>query len=307
MIECGIDHRSGDMAAPNPIHASNLQECIWACDARDGCRAAALSGSACYLKGSVGVSVYNGVNGEVLVHTVSATSSTTTPVPTSTGATQALGCFIDEGARILQNQAYSSSSNTPDLCATTCSSEGYKYSGVEYGSECWCGNDFPSGPTSSSDCSFPCPGNSNQKCGARGRMNVASDSTWQQTLFVRETFSTWSMMSCYRAIIPNGASEAGDRTMPISLIAAAGKTDQMSVAKCLGTCQDRGYDYCGLEWAGNCWASDSSPSPAALIPGYPLNDSVGCNHPCGGNATESCGGWAKVLVYVNNGTMLPLV
>lgn len=57
----------------------------------------------------------------------------------------------------------------------------YKYAGVEYGQECWCGNSLntvgnagatPSANLTDSKCNFKCPGNSSEFCGAGGAMNL---------------------------------------------------------------------------------------------------------------------------------------
>ena len=54
-----------------------------------------------------------------------------------------------------------------DLCA------GYKYAGVQDGTECYCGdNPPPSKITWKDECNKQCPGNNSQKCGAGWRMNI---------------------------------------------------------------------------------------------------------------------------------------
>jgi hypothetical protein len=52
----------------------------------------------------------------------------------------------------------------------------YQYAGVEYGRECWCGNTLNTGGAnlnvSDSGCSFTCPGNSSEYCGAGTHLNL---------------------------------------------------------------------------------------------------------------------------------------
>ena len=57
----------------------------------------------------------------------------------------------------------------------------YAYAGVEYGRECWCGNTLnvagnsgstPSKNVTDSQCSFTCPGNSTEYCGAGSKLNL---------------------------------------------------------------------------------------------------------------------------------------
>ncbi|KAK2029668.1 WSC-domain-containing protein, partial [Colletotrichum zoysiae] len=58
-------------------------------------------------------------------------------------------------------------------CVSQCDSLGYKYAGVEYGSECYCGNSIDGGNTpASSGCDMPCDGNRLDKCGGAGRINI---------------------------------------------------------------------------------------------------------------------------------------
>lgn len=61
---------------------------------------------------------------------------------------------------------------TVGICMATCQGAGYKYTGVEYGSECWCGNSFLNGAQPSSQCNMPCPGDNGVTCGGDRLMNV---------------------------------------------------------------------------------------------------------------------------------------
>ena len=67
---------------------------------------------------------------------------------------------------------YNDTSMTNEYCSERCS--GFKYFGTEYGQECYCGNSFNTGsvPAPAADCSFPCPGDANEFCGAGNRLTV---------------------------------------------------------------------------------------------------------------------------------------
>ncbi|KAL5329263.1 hypothetical protein ACEPPN_002774 [Leptodophora sp. 'Broadleaf-Isolate-01'] len=60
---------------------------------------------------------------------------------------------------------------TLEMCAANCA--GFKYWGVEYGAECYCGNEFQVGSVAvpHTDCTFPCPGNALEFCGAGNRLS----------------------------------------------------------------------------------------------------------------------------------------
>ena len=63
-------------------------------------------------------------------------------------------------------------------CIERCSQEdeGYAYAGVQYGRECFCGNDPPPADTivDESECDWKCSGDHDLMCGALWRMNVYS-------------------------------------------------------------------------------------------------------------------------------------
>ncbi|KAF2209243.1 hypothetical protein CERZMDRAFT_86963 [Cercospora zeae-maydis SCOH1-5] len=67
VVECGMDHAGGDL--PNqPVYVSSLAQCIGKCALESACVDFTLSGAACYMKGSVGPTVYGEVNGARLVN-----------------------------------------------------------------------------------------------------------------------------------------------------------------------------------------------------------------------------------------------
>jgi WSC domain len=83
------------------------------------------------------------------------------------------GCYTEgTGIRALTGKAYFNDSMTVEACATAC--EGYTWFGVEYGRECYCGNTINRGSVIADDsnCSFNCPGDSTEKCGAGNFLDV---------------------------------------------------------------------------------------------------------------------------------------
>ncbi|KAB5547350.1 WSC domain-containing protein [Coniochaeta sp. 2T2.1] len=127
--------------------------------------------------------------------TTSSTSSTTTSTtPSATPLWPGnanftyYGCVAEPSSgRLLARQVINLADMTQDKCMEACWM--YKYAGIEYGKECWCG--MSSGDTKNgeinwagatgatpgfnateSDCNKPCPGNSTQRCGAGKRLNL---------------------------------------------------------------------------------------------------------------------------------------
>ena len=127
--------------------------------------------------------------------TTTTTSATTTPpasstasstVSTGTGSATGLpsgwsyqGCYVDgTNGRILANQEPDSQTNTIEACTSTCAGLGYSVSGVEYGVQCFCGNDITNGGVlapEDTDCNDACAGNSKEICGGGNRISIYSD------------------------------------------------------------------------------------------------------------------------------------
>ena len=85
-------------------------------------------------------------------------------------------CFEDpRGGRVLPHGPWTGDM-TIDKCKKRCTGEWYstpyKFAGVEFAKECWCGNDRPKNPAPETDCSSPCTGDQSEKCGAGHRINV---------------------------------------------------------------------------------------------------------------------------------------
>merc|ERR1719500_426620 len=82
-------------------------------------------------------------------------------------------CYEDNSSRLLgELQTDDHSNMTPELCQGICAN--YKYAGVQYAHQCFCGDDEP--PASKvmprSQCNRACTGNSAIMCGGSWRMNV---------------------------------------------------------------------------------------------------------------------------------------
>lgn len=170
----------------------------------------------------------------------------------------------------------------------SCQAKGYKYSGTEYANECWCGNSLPSNKAAESDCNMACKGDSTQKCGAGNRLSVVSDDSWKQTFFARQSFNSWNLMGCY-------TDSTSARSLPNAVsLSAYGGNNNATVANCLQACQAAGFSYCGEEYYSECYGSKTAPK-TTLAGSDPLT--AGCNYPCKGNSSESCGGSSRIIVY----------
>jgi hypothetical protein len=224
------------------------------------------------------------------------TTSTTTIVSTSLpSGFSSLGCFVDNTTnRVLPHGNGTSTKQTPQQCALSCAAQGYKYSGTEYASECWCGKNAPTTSAPATDCKLKCSGDSTQICGAGNRLSVVFDSTLKQTIYAAMAYGTWDLMACYN-------DSTSSRLLKTSVsLAAYGGGDNATIGHCMDACASKGFTYCGAEYYAECWGSNTAPPHSNIAPGAdPLT--AGCSYPCKGNSSEACGGSDRILVYINNG------
>ncbi|XP_019642665.1 PREDICTED: uncharacterized protein LOC109483954 [Branchiostoma belcheri] len=93
------------------------------------------------------------------------------------------GCFRDyRYYRALRGTRLTSDSLTIQDCLKSCRNRNYKYAGVEYTYECFCGNneDFGRhGEKPMSDCNYRCNGDNEQYCGGSLRIEVYESSMGQ--------------------------------------------------------------------------------------------------------------------------------
>jgi len=81
-----------------------------------------------------------------------------------------MGCFRDKGdpfglkGRDLFFFAFGSYAMTPNLCIRECAKRGFRYAGVQYGTQCFCGNSYGSYGRAT-NCDMECSGDKSQMCG----------------------------------------------------------------------------------------------------------------------------------------------
>lgn len=117
------------------------------------------------------LSVYN--IGNLTVYQPPASQSTNLP-----GSWTYQGCYTDNvnDKRALIWQSILTNNNTATTCLSLCAEYGYMAAGMEYGDECYCGDDsslVASGSTqvAESDCQVACSGDSNYYCGGGSRLS----------------------------------------------------------------------------------------------------------------------------------------
>ena len=82
-------------------------------------------------------------------------------------------CFKDVPARYLNGAQYKNTPNmTVEKCIRLCLKDGFVYAGVEYSTQCFCGDTAPT--ITARNCNMECAGNKKQVCGGGWAMNVYS-------------------------------------------------------------------------------------------------------------------------------------
>lgn len=204
---------------------------------------------------------------------------------------------------------------TLEACATNC--VGFAYWGVEYGGECYCGNSLGAGSilaTNQADCSFTCPGNAYEYCGAGNRLemyslsgssssttstasstsksitasstsvasstSIKSSSTSSQTSSATGIPTGWKYDGCYSE---GTAGRALQNQQPDS--------QTNTVESCIKTCIGLGYSVAGMEYGTQCFCDNY------LYNGATLTASSNCNMACSGNSAEICGNANYLSIY----------
>ncbi|KAK3105994.1 hypothetical protein FSP39_010464, partial [Pinctada imbricata] len=84
-----------------------------------------------------------------------------------------IGCFVDASDRLLPSAFTDSKQMTVEYCTNYCNGRGFKYAGVQFYSQCFCGDNYLKHiQTANSACNTPCRGNPAQKCGGTWRISV---------------------------------------------------------------------------------------------------------------------------------------
>lgn len=272
------------------------------------CPAPGFGGEACggYTSSVSSTSVYK-TNTAALVVGMSAGVTSATFGTSLTSASSYVGCYVDSSSsRVLATPGpLGAVLNSPVACIDKCVSLGFTYAGVEYASECWCGNSLPAAWTGSpsvsafakpGECNVrACPGATTQACGAGNRLAVyiaggsVSAPTTQSTVggffsVGSGTATAYNILGCYPDNYPISRSLKNS-------VAVSGNSPTV----CATACFNLGYQYAGLEYASECYCgnlltatiSNASPSP--------------CNMPCAGDPTKICGGSNFLTIYRNTG------
>lgn len=87
---------------------------------------------------------------------------------------QNLGCYSDSTIARTLDTSLNIAGNTVEKCQAECMAGGFIYAGMEFGSQCFCGNAIlnDGAPIAASSCNRPCPGDSAAICGGSNALSL---------------------------------------------------------------------------------------------------------------------------------------
>jgi hypothetical protein len=225
------------------------------------------------------MAILSTISRALLVAHVAAIPLVPVPVPVSNDGPVSLGCYTEpphhEG-RALKGPSEKSDDMTPELCQAICSH--YRYAGVEFGRECYCGNAIAANAQPiGGECTMPCSGDSTLTCGAGDRLEI-----FLNDQYIDPTIAT----------VP-GFAYRGCRAEPDearSLPDMRFLEEDMTPAMCTSLCSDAGFLYAGLQWSRECWCAST------IKGGHWVSDSE-CDMLCGGDKNSFCGAHKRNTVY----------
>ncbi|ETN46347.1 uncharacterized protein HMPREF1541_00531 [Cyphellophora europaea CBS 101466] len=230
--------------------------------------------------------------------TLSATAAPSSSTPPATNTTTpssytSLGCVTDpfpSTPRVLSGPfTYSSTNMSTALCSTFC--RNYALFGLEYGAECYCGNTLSSSsapaPSTSTGCAMPCSGDATATCGGPNALSLYRNDAYVAPANPAGV-GGWAYQGCW-------SDDVGDRTLTGWRVNDA---EALTVEKCAAVCDaQEGMGVMGLEYGAECYCGIAVGGQGTQV----AED--GCNMVCSGNGRETCGGPARLSLYVKgNGT-----
>lgn len=216
------------------------------------------------------------------------------------------GCYTEGlNERALAGGATAANNMTVAGCIGYCKAAGFRYAGLEYSTECYCGSALAAtaAKVNDGDCNMLCGGDAYAYCGSAGKLNIyrdmtASNSTSSTIITISPTVSTLTVTSSTATpsatIRPNfkyvGCATEGTTGRALALASFANST--MTLEHCQDYCTTLGHALSGVEYASECFCG------AHLENGSTLGSSA-CTMPCAGNAAAICGGPSVLSVYNN--------
>lgn len=243
---------------------------------------------------------------------------------------RSLGCYSEASSgRALPNYVATPGNSTIAGCIAACKAK-YRYIGMEYGRECWCGNTLGAiGSVSvpSTDCNMPCVDNATEYCGAGMRLNLYQPDDPPAPVIKYTVLSgsgknaqVWNHQGCWT-----------EPTVGRALSSLMYASDYMTLETCASFCN--GYGLFGIEYRRECKfffffsflrfarSTGFARGPRSSFAdthraGYCGNDiqpgsfnsttQADCYMTCMGDNSEYCGGNWRLQMYARSDFAMPV-
>ncbi|KAJ8517873.1 hypothetical protein ONZ45_g4980 [Pleurotus djamor] len=207
------------------------------------------------------------------------------------------GCFVDNAhGRIFGFEAPVNTGLTVESCIATCDSMNLTVAGMEFSSECYCGNTLINGavPGDETSCNMGCGGNATEACGGPNRLSVYTNNGTVVALPVPVAKTTdlpgqWKSAGCLK-------EPGAERVFPYQIIWQT----NLTVEACVSQCSAFGYPAAGMEFGDECYCGDVADEAAN---GGVIAPDADCNMPCSGDPIHLCGGPERLQLYHWDGTL----
>ncbi|KAI0033597.1 hypothetical protein K488DRAFT_84794 [Vararia minispora EC-137] len=206
-------------------------------------------------------------------------------------------CWVDNAnGRILGTELPDNQNLTVDSCIESCIGQNFTLAGLEFQSQCFCGNTLINGAalTAEGDCDMGCTGNATEACGGPNRVSVYTATGNVTALPVPVTQNTslpgqFKYTGCL-------AEPGANRVFPYQIIL----TNNNTAENCLTQCSTFGYPAAGMEFGDECWCGDISDIAAN---GGTVAPETDCSFPCSGDPIHLCGGAERLSLYEWQGNL----
>lgn len=188
-----------------------------------------------------------------------------------------VGCYADANSQtraLAAKKAPDSNLTTPELCVGFCYRNGYRYSGVQYRTQCFCADDIDGSTVSEGDCDMDCAGDKRFLCGGAWRNSVYHTS-------ISDESEDGRLVGCFM--------DSGE----LRLLSGAHMTlpDTNSPRRCLNMCLQLGFKFAGVEYGIECFCGNRQPEKSKEA------SENECLSSCPGGKLRRCGGNWRLLIY----------
>jgi hypothetical protein len=132
---------------------------------------------------------------------------------------------------------------TISTCQSFCLASDYPLAGLEYASQCFCGNSLASN-ISSTACTMACAGNASQICGGGFALSLYAYTGYIAPLQTTAKIGNYSYQGCWT----DNVQGSGRSLKGYSFTNTTGMTEEV----CVGACLTRGYTWAGVEYGQEC-------------------------------------------------------